>query len=120
MSSHEQEMSSHEPVLGYSELLDFLAVHLGWQPSKAVVSKWMNQILDLPPYQRGKARQFPLSDAMALVFWGRAGELAKKGSPRTRAQRRNTLFLEAYEQWQSNQQKTSKTAIPALVKVSAA
>jgi hypothetical protein len=117
MSSPEPEMSSPEPLFSYSELRQFIGHHLGKVPGKSTLNGWMEAVLDLPPYDPNEPRKYPLSEAMALVFWGRAGELSRKGKRKTRAQRRNALFLEAYEQWQLSQQTKSKTAVPTLTKV---
>jgi hypothetical protein len=91
-------MSSTEPTYTYGELKKFIAEYLGFVPSKSTLSGWMEAVLELPPPNPRNPRQYALSEAMALVLWARAGEMTKKGTRRTRAQRRNTLFLEAYRQ----------------------
>jgi hypothetical protein len=120
MSSPEQEMSSPEPLFSYSELRQFISQHLGKVPSKSTLNGWMEAVLDLPEPNPQNPREYPLSDAMALVLWGRAGEIAKRGERKTRAQRRNNLFHEAFEQWQLSQKSKSTSATPALTKVLAA
>lgn len=94
-------LTSPEAVFRYSELRRFISQHLGKTPAPSTLNAWMDAVLDLPPYQKDQPREYGLEDAMALVFWARAGELARRGDRKTRSQRRINLYLEAINQWHS-------------------
>jgi hypothetical protein len=112
MASPEIKMTSPEAFFHYSDLRQFIRQHIGKDPAPSTLNTWMEAVLDIPPYDPNEPRQYTLEEAMALVLWGRAGELAWRGERKTRTQRRNQLFLEAFEQWQLSQLGEVKTLLP--------
>jgi hypothetical protein len=83
MTSPEVKMTSPEALFRYSELRGFIQQHTGKRPSPSTLNAWMEAVLDVPPYDPANPRQYTLDEAMALVLWGQAGELAKRGQRKT-------------------------------------
>lgn len=77
--------------------------YTGRNPSKSNLNRWMNDVLDLPPYRPGESRDYTVEDMFSLVFWVLAGEKSRKGPKSTRRKRRIKHYQELREQWLQNQ-----------------
>ena len=99
-------MITVDTPLSYIQLVATVRKYLGWgenRPSHSSISRWTQSVLRVPKFDPVESREYSYEDAMALVFWARAGQLVKRGCPRgKRIAERQRLFKEALETWQSN------------------